>query len=156
MTLLAKRRAKWNKASKKWRKNHPDYYAKYLKEYRKRWRDAKRKLGLCERCGNRKVIKGLTRCYKCRDYNRSQTSPTIRDIRKEDRPRAIKAQKTKGKKCCLCGSDKHNGRNWHIDHCHKTKKFRGILCNNCNIGLGQFKDSIMRLRKAISYLRKNS
>jgi hypothetical protein len=39
-----------------------------------------------------------------------------------------------------------------VDHCHTTKKFRGWLCNNCNIGLGNFKDNQMTLSNAIRYL----
>ena len=42
------------------------------------------------------------------------------------------------------------------DHNHKTEKFRGWLCQECNLGLGAFKDDPKRLRKAIAYLRKHS
>lgn len=42
----------------------------------------------------------------------------------------------------------------HLDHCHTTGKFRGNLCENCNLGLGRFKDSIDNLNKAIDYLQK--
>lgn len=41
-----------------------------------------------------------------------------------------------------------------VDHCHKTKKIRGLLCNRCNFGIGYFKDSIELLRNAIKYLEK--
>lgn len=41
-----------------------------------------------------------------------------------------------------------------IDHCHNTGKVRGLLCNNCNTGLGQFKDNINSLKSAIKYLQK--
>jgi hypothetical protein len=42
-----------------------------------------------------------------------------------------------------------------IDHCHETGTVRGILCHHCNTGLGQFKDSIDSLKKAIEYLEKS-
>lgn len=32
-------------------------------------------------------------------------------------------------------------------------KFRGMLCNHCNRGLGNFKDSIDNLELAIKYLK---
>lgn len=39
-----------------------------------------------------------------------------------------------------------------VDHDHVTGKFRGWLCNNCNVGLGMLGDSIGTLRDAVSYL----
>jgi CRISPR/Cas system-associated protein Cas10 (large subunit of type III CRISPR-Cas system) len=42
----------------------------------------------------------------------------------------------------------------HIDHCHKTGKVRGILCEKCNKGLGQFDDNVEFLTNAIKYLNK--
>lgn len=39
-----------------------------------------------------------------------------------------------------------------LDHCHATGRVRGILCNNCNTGLGLFKDSPEILRNAVDYL----
>ena len=57
--------------------------------------------------------------------------------------------------CCACCGNKFKGkRPIHIDHCHKTGKVRGLLCNNCNAGLGLFHDNIEILQKAIDYLNK--
>jgi len=38
--------------------------------------------------------------------------------------------------------------------CHETGKFRAILCNNCNSGLGMFEDNVEYLENAIKYLKK--
>jgi hypothetical protein len=43
---------------------------------------------------------------------------------------------------------------WAVDHNHFTKKFRGYLCHNCNRAIGNFKDDIERLWRAIEYLSK--
>lgn len=47
-------------------------------------------------------------------------------------------------------------KQFHVDHCHKTGKFRGILCSNCNSGIGMLKDDVNVLRKAIDYLLRNT
>jgi len=43
-----------------------------------------------------------------------------------------------------------------IDHNHKTKKFRGLLCRICNLGLGAFKDDKNIVLKAFNYLQKHA
>lgn len=52
-------------------------------------------------------------------------------------------------KCEICGDITID---FHIDHCHSTNQFRGILCRKCNPGLGCFNDDIRLLKKAIKYL----
>lgn len=58
--------------------------------------------------------------------------------------------------CQICGTDRPGGR-WNtfcVDHCHKTGKVRGLLCKDCNTGIGQMGDSPSRLRLAADYLEK--
>jgi hypothetical protein len=45
---------------------------------------------------------------------------------------------------------------WHIDHCHVSGKFRGVLCSQCNKGLGHFKDSLILLLAAVKYLEEET
>lgn len=54
-------------------------------------------------------------------------------------------------KCCICLISFEEVKPC-VDHDHITKVIRGILCNNCNVGLGRFKDSSRLLIKAIRYL----
>ena len=53
--------------------------------------------------------------------------------------------------CALCGRKQQKYR-LAVDHDHKTRKVRGILCNHCNRGLGIFKDNVWLLHNAIKYL----
>lgn len=41
-----------------------------------------------------------------------------------------------------------------VDHNHETGKVRGLLCSQCNKGLGGLGDSIELLEKAIAYLKQ--
>ncbi len=57
--------------------------------------------------------------------------------------------------CAIC--KRHQSeftKSLFIDHCHKTNKVRGLLCHNCNIGLGSFKDNIELMKNGINYLNK--
>lgn len=66
-------------------------------------------------------------------------------------------KKSKGK-CIICRinfSKIKINRRCHIDHDHKTGKVRGLLCHRCNNGLGNFRDSIKYMAKAIKYLKRN-
>lgn len=40
-----------------------------------------------------------------------------------------------------------------VDHDHESGSFRGLICRECNLGLGHFKDSIDAIEKAAGYLR---
>lgn len=57
--------------------------------------------------------------------------------------------------CAICGgSETHRSKkNLSIDHCHISNKIRGLLCSECNTGLGKFKDDVSLLQKAVEYLR---
>lgn len=60
-----------------------------------------------------------------------------------------------GRRCAICKSLVPKGPYWATDHCHSTGKVRGILCNACNVGIGQMEDNAANLRLAAEYVEKH-
>ena len=58
---------------------------------------------------------------------------------------------SQGGGCAICGNPNAD----NVDHDHVTGRVRGILCWNCNVGVGQFEDDIERLIAATSYLDRD-
>ena len=52
----------------------------------------------------------------------------------------------------VCGICKTPGKPLCVDHCHATGKVRGLLCRDCNLGLGNYKDNPVFTRAATAYL----
>lgn len=79
---------------------------------------------------------------------RNNTLKFLYGISEKDFDQILKSQNNS---CAICGGDLSVNRIC-VDHCHKTKKVRGLLCHNCNVGLGHFRDDAELLKKAINYL----
>ena len=67
-----------------------------------------------------------------------------------------KMLKGQNNSCAICKTTdippKRKG--FDVDHCHTTKKVRGLLCHSCNVGIGFLKDDVEILKTAILYLSK--
>ena len=62
--------------------------------------------------------------------------------------------------CAICGRPERiviNGtrRRLAVDHDHRTNKVRGLICHDCNRGIGLFKDDPKRLMSAARYIRRH-
>lgn len=55
-------------------------------------------------------------------------------------------------KCQICKKDLTT-KNTHVDHDHVTDQIRGLLCFECNTGIGKFHDNIEWLLAAVAYLQ---
>src|SRR5262245_45087543 len=64
----------------------------------------------------------------------------------EDYERMLERQ---GGVCAIC--KKKSDETLCVDHCHRTRKLRSLLCRKCNIGLGCFDDDPALLRAAAAY-----
>ena len=123
--------------------------------------DAPEGYKLCRACGEvkphsewhrkRSAPDGLaTRCKECRAVQLRQDRLMRKyGLTEADRDELIAAQ---GGVCCICLSAPAT----HVDHCHKTGRVRGVLCFNCNSGLGLLRDDPEAMYRAADYLEGNA
>ncbi|KPK13993.1 MAG: hypothetical protein AMJ56_00350 [Anaerolineae bacterium SG8_19] len=62
--------------------------------------------------------------------------------------------------CAICNQPETHMRNGKlkalaVDHDHKSGAIRGLLCSDCNTGIGKLKDDHKVLQSAIQYLEKS-
>lgn len=114
---------------------------------------------LCQRTKYKQWLQKNPEKYK--KYQEQQKSKCKKDIRirkrwtyglKEEEFDKLYAQQTG--KCVGCRLEFKDDIN--VDHNHQTGKIRGLLCSNCNSGLGMFKDDYKLLQKAIEYLKEHN
>jgi hypothetical protein len=97
---------------------------------------------------NKKVNGFDSWCRACRaSYRNTNCRGKFRSVISDEALADIKATVTE---CVICGS----GEPLVVDHDHKTKKVRGMLCNHCNRGLGHFRDDPELLVFASIYLKE--
>jgi hypothetical protein len=143
----------------KWRRENPDRNAENVRRYKEANKDRLRDQR-AERYANNAEAENK-RSQAWRDANR----PLVRAIYREShfkraygisvaqRDAMLEAQ---GGVCAVCGSgEPGTKKGWHVDHCHKTKKVRGILCHGCNAAAGHAKDDPSRLRQIAAYLERH-
>lgn len=93
-------------------------------------------------------------------YNRIKRNQNLKryGLTFEDQEGMLREQNYK---CAICGQEiflfgSSQKLIAHVDHDHKTGKVRGLLCKECNSGLGKFRDNPEYLLSALSYLNKNA
>ncbi len=108
--------------------------------------------GVCSNCGPVDLLvrqrQGET-IYRCAIKRRDEHQNHLR--RGKHGLTKVEADILKENQVCeICG----DSSSLVIDHCHESRKVRGVLCNSCNLGLGFFKDNAVSLESAIKYLKK--
>lgn len=98
---------------------------------------------------------GVSSCRQCHidnggiEYQRNFGLRSRYGLSPEDFNRMLDEQ---GGVCAICGTVDAKGRPLHVDHDHATGAVRGLLCHQCNNGLGSFRDQVALMEKAIAYL----
>lgn len=133
----------------------------------------------CKRCSQEKPLSAFYKnnrtkdglAYYCGECSKAMiyASPNYREnirknllqnlygIKQDD---YLKLAEKQEHKCAICSktSDSVESRKKYlsVDHDHDTGKIRGLLCQNCNMGLGKFQDDPALLNKAVMYLLSHS
>jgi len=88
---------------------------------------------------------------KAHTLSRRSTLNSNHGIKLEVYVELLKQQKGK---CKICFTKNPGGMGaFHVDHDHKTKEVRGLLCHRCNLGLGYFKDDCKIMISAVDYVK---
>lgn len=66
----------------------------------------------------------------------------------------VRMEVEQGGLCAICQLEPEDAL--HVDHNHDTGQIRGLLCSDCNYGIGIFEESTNLLRSAITYLNRPS
>jgi len=151
-----KNKEKYIKNAIKWNKDNPERYKEIKKQYKKR--NEKK----CKEWHKNWAKKNPERYKKYReDY---LNKPGVKERYKKYmenynlRRREKLVGEPKPEKCPVCGRKPDKNRKGKgkicVDHCHKTGKIRGWLCDDCNCALGRVDDKIDILKGLIKYLKK--
>ena len=114
---------------------------------------------LNEKTGTKYYTSKCIKCFNIYNYNNDKNFKLKKayGISLKDYNELLTKQNGK---CSICGVD-NNGyyrkklRAFAVDHCHTTSKIRGLLCSDCNTGIGLLKDNIDLLNNAIKYLNNS-
>lgn len=146
---------KRNEIVRRYRANNSEKFKEYRRKHREKNRD------ILNQKQREYCLKNKEKRYaydkKYREANREKTKLNVQkhflkrfNLTIEDFNTMMIKQNNK---CKICNIHRDQvTKNFNVDHCHKTGKVRGLLCLNCNTGLGQFKDNIELMIKAIQYL----
>jgi hypothetical protein len=126
---------------------------KTTKRKRKKNKPVKQHRKICVYCGKRKNPQSFerhsshkdeldSRCRKCKNKD----TKIRKEIRKTAPPASTHCE------CCSKLFIKKTKDSERLDHCRKTKQFRGWLCDKCNTGIGQLKDTPQGVLNAFNYL----
>jgi hypothetical protein len=103
----------------------------------------------------------MKKCHACRKTRQQGNIKSARMKKVYGLPRDQYDQMLaeQGGRCAICGAEPDPtsparlAHALHVDHDHATNKIRGLLCYQCNLALGNFRDNETFLLAAVEYLR---
>lgn len=126
----------------------------------------------CTKCNKDKLLEDFNKneskwCKTCQDAANAKYDPllgfkiNLKRYYGMSYENYAALQEQQDNRCAICGNQE-TGLYWRtknikrlcVDHNHETKQIRGLLCTNCNHGLGKFHENPELLEKAIQYLKK--
>lgn len=57
--------------------------------------------------------------------------------------------------CAVCLTPFTKNKTICVDHCHDTEDVRGLLCSQCNTGIGSLGDTSLAVKRALDYLERH-
>ena len=134
-------------------------------------KSGKRTILVCQNCGEEfseldiriRAGKGKFCCNKCyqeyrkknkrdeKEANRMYQKKSKYGLTEEEYKNLFVKQNNR---CAICGCEFTENNKGFVDHNHKTKKVRGLLCTKCNTILGMANDNIFILENSIKYLKE--
>lgn len=145
----------------------PTHYSRYVSQPQRKAavREAKRGRA-CAHCGEPLSVERRSSAAFCsrvckekaREASGAMREASLRGYYKRRYGLTLEAvEEMRRSGCAICGVTGEVGRHGqlHVDHCHKTGRVRGVLCTECNTGLGKFKDDPDLLARAVAYLRSD-
>jgi Recombination endonuclease VII len=102
-------------------------------------------------------------CPNCRKDHRSPEQVRAIQVRERRRTLALyglsqeewdRLVALQGNRCAVCKTTQpgRRGERWHIDHDHVTGQVRGLLCHQCNVGIGNLRDDPQIMMAAARYV----
>lgn len=152
--LLEKQRAR----GKENYKAKPDAYRARAKAWREKNSERMTALQKDYRDRNREKLKARSRAHylanKPKNLMQSRRSKLKRYGLTEAQYREMLAAQDHACAICATSLDRVRTKHLYVDHCHKTLKVRGLLCQKCNSGLGMFRDDPKIIERAMLYLNR--
>lgn len=152
--------AKKRAYEKAYREAHPERVKAACKRWADKNRARLREYGREYRLANPDKIRAKMERQRLRDPDvfRSRQLKSLYGITIYDYNKLLQQQ---GGVCAICGKSetwKINGKAQalSVDHCHKTGRVRGLLCNACNVSIGAMNEDPESMERAAMYLRQHA